>query len=304
MAMWWVVNTSRGQQQVYAPTAAQAATITFQQTGETVPPPQGQGSSTRIEGLPEIQAGSGGSFADQWSAAGLASDLTAPGGYSESGYMAPGYGLGHNPFGQYTTPLGETQQLAEDGSGYQGDQVGPFPLTIGGSSDRPIGREAFESEFRGALNRAKLGGGGNPFRGYLGRETQPAFDAYDIRGATGQDASNSPYGFIQDLFSKGAGLGQGITSMASDAWNEMVRQRNAGGPSTNPFIDPEAELDPSQAVQLGRVANRAARSKYGNLGASWLPSAEEQYQRYLAQSNPSGTPSNIVDFFNRRVFGR
>ena len=268
MANWYVVRTSRGQQQVYAPTAAQAATAVFQQTGETVAPPPEPGFPAQVAGVPVIAAGSGGSFADQWSGSGLASDQTQP------------------------------------SSGYLGDQVGPFPLTIGGSSDRPIGREAFESEFRGALNRAKLGGGGNPFRGYLGRETQPAFDAYDIRGATGQDASNSPYGFIQDLFSKGAGLGQGITSMASDAWNEMVRQRNAGGPSTNPFIDPEAELDPSQAVQLGRVANRAARSKYGNLGASWLPSAEEQYQRYLAQSNPSGTPSNIVDFFNRRVFGR
>src|SRR3990167_1202245 len=126
MAMWWVVNTSRGQQQVYAPTSQDAVKIVLQQTGETVAPPSGPGFPAQVAGVPVIAAGSGGSFADQWSGSGLASDQTQP------------------------------------SSGYLGDQVGPFPLTIGGSSDTPIDRNAFESEFRGALNKANLGGGGNP----------------------------------------------------------------------------------------------------------------------------------------------
>ena len=213
---------------------------------------------------------------------------------------------GANPgqMAEHNDPVsGVTFWSAGGSGGASGGGYGPFSKTIGGFGEDPT-PQGFESEYRGALNRANLGGGGNPFRGYLNRLADPASDVYDVGRAVGLNNEISPYAFISKLFEQGMNLGQGVTTSASDAWNEMLRQRASGsGPATNTFLDPEAALDPNEAVQLGEVANRAARTKYG-YSANLLPSAGEQYQRYLAQPNPGGTPSNIIDFFNRRIFGR
>jgi len=210
------------------------------------------------------------------------------------------FGSNFTPAGAGAEPIAGYNNLSAD-TGQQ--PPGGASGTIGGFGKDPT-PQGFESEYRGALNRANLGGGGNPFRGYLNRLADPASDVYDVGRAVGLNNEISPYAFISKLFGQGMDIGDGVTTSASDAWNEMLRQRASGsGPATNEFLDPEAALDPVKAVQLGEVANRAARTKYG-YSANLLPSAGEQYQRYLAQPNPGGTPSNIIDFFNRRIFGR
>ena len=220
---------------------------------------------------------------------------------------------GANPgqMAEHNDPVsGVTFWSAGGSGGASGGGYGPFSQTIGGFGEDPT-PQGFESEYRAAANRANLGGGGNPFRGYLNRQAAPASDVYDVGRAVGLNNETSPYAFISSLFGKGLdfgqgdNFGQGLTAAASAAWNEMLRQRASGsGPETNEFLDPEASLDPSKAIQLGEVANRAARTKYG-YSSNLLPSAGEQYQRYLAQPRPAGgPPSNIIDFFNRRIFGR
>src|SRR3990167_7677149 len=217
------------------------------------------------------------------------------------------FGSDFTPAGAGAEPIAGYNNLSAD-TGQQ--PPGGASGTIGGFGKDPT-PQGFESEYRGALNRANLGGGGNPFRGYLNRLADPASDVYDVGRAVGLNNETSPYAFISSLFGKGLdfgqgdNFGQGLTAAASAAWNEMLRQRASGsGPETNEFLDPEASLDPSKAIQLGEVANRAARTKYG-YSSNLLPSGGEQYQRYLAQPRPAGgPPSNIIDFFNRRIFGR
>src|SRR3990167_10454255 len=72
---WYVVRTSAGDRQVFADTPQRAATIVFQQTGETVPPPAGPGFDGQVAGIPTITIGSGGEATGQL---GLASDATRP----------------------------------------------------------------------------------------------------------------------------------------------------------------------------------------------------------------------------------
>src|SRR3990167_6893007 len=249
MAMWWVVNTSRGQQQVYAPTAQQAATITFQQTGETVPPPSGQGSPTKLADIPVIAAGSGGSFADQWSSAGLASDQTSPGGYPESGYMAPGYGLGHNPFGQYTS-YGEggggtvsRQQALDETDNFSGQFLNKLGIPAFGAS--PF-QEWQGQQYAPTLAAFKLGSATNPsgtFDNYLGSR--------GLMGAR-QDL-NTGYEGLLGSADQGAAA-QAREAIGAESWNEVLAARARaklgqffGGPSFTrrlPALEQQYEASP------------------------------------------------------------
>src|SRR3989304_338915 len=160
MANWYVVRTSRGQQQVYAPTAAQAATAVFQQTGETVAPPPDPGFPAQVAGVPVIAAGSGGSFADQWSGSGLASDQTQPTGQPSSGYTGS-----HNPFGQYTSfgvgggGMVPRQRQLDELEQFSGQFANKFNIPAFGESPFQAWQER---QYAPTLAAFKLGSAANP----------------------------------------------------------------------------------------------------------------------------------------------
>ena len=164
MAMWWVVNTSRGQQQVYAPTSQEAVKIVAQQTGETVPAPQGQGFPSKVTGIPEIQSGSGGSFAGQWTSAGLASDQTSPGPQQPSPPQGPGNVLGGlervAPVAAYRRGL-QRQGIPESGilSSYLSELYGPAAATFG--VQQALGQTPYtdpENAFQHFVTESPVGG--------------------------------------------------------------------------------------------------------------------------------------------------
>ena len=215
MANWYVVRTSRGQQQVYAPTAAQAATAVFQQTGETVAPPPEPGFPAQVAGVPVIAAGSGGSFADQWSGTGLASDQTQPSGQPSSGYTGS-----HNPFGQYTS-YGEggggtvpREQALDELGNFRGQFYNKFNIPAFGASPY---QEWQEGQYAPALAAFKLGSGGNPNR---------TFD--DYLGSTGllgarQDL-NTGYEGLLGSADQGAAA-QAREAIGAESWNELLAAR-------------------------------------------------------------------------------
>jgi len=213
--MWWVVNTSRGQQQVYAPTAQQAATITFQQTGETVPPPSGPGLDAQAPGIPVIQAGSGGSFADQWSSAGLASDQTQPSGQPSSGYTGS-----HNPFGQYTS-YGEggggtvpRQRQLDELEQFSGQFANKFNIPAFGESPFQAWQER---QYAPTLAAFKLGSAANPERTF-----EDYLSARGLMGAR-QDL-NTGYENLLGSSDQGAAA-QARESIGKDAWDQLVAAR-------------------------------------------------------------------------------
>ena len=215
MANWYVVRTSRGQQQVYAPTAAQAATAVFQQTGETVAPPPEPGFPAQVAGVPVIESGSGGSFADQWSGSGLASDQTQPSGQPSSGYTGS-----HNPFGQYTSygeggggTVPRDQALDELGN-FQGQFYNKLNIPSFGAS--PF-QEWQEQQYAPTLAAFKLGSGANPsgtFDNYLGS-----------RGLMGaREDLNTGYESLLGSADQGAAA-QAREAIGTDAWNQLVAAR-------------------------------------------------------------------------------
>ena len=199
----------------------------------------------------------------------------------------------------YTNVGGSADTPARPG----GDTFGGPGQAIGGVDEAT--RQSFMSQFRRGLDSQPGMSGANPFRGFLNRQAEPALDVFATRSALGQERG-TPQEFVANLFGGPGSLSGGITRAASEAWQELLNQKAGGtAPSTNYFLDPDETLSGDDATQLGNVANRAARSKYGTWGASFLPSASEQYQRYLAQPEDApGSQRNLIDFFNRRVFGR
>src|SRR3990167_1415817 len=215
MAMWWGVNTSRGQQEGDAPTAQQAATITFQQTGETVPPPSGPGLDAQAPGIPVIQAGSGGSFADQWSSAGLASDQTQLSGQPSSGYTGS-----HNPFGQYTS-YGEggggtvpRQRQLDELEQFSGQFANKFNIPAFGESPFQAWQER---QYAPTLAAFKLGSAANPERTF-----EDYLSARGLMGAR-QDL-NTGYENLLGSSDQGAAA-QARESIGKDAWDQLVAAR-------------------------------------------------------------------------------
>ena len=274
MANWYVVRTSRGQQQVYAPTAAQAATAVFQQTGETVAPPPEPGFPAQVAGVPVIAAGSGGSFADQWSGSGLASDQTQP----TSGYQpSSGYTGSHNPFGQYTvgaTPGStEVQEL--------------FP------------EEAYQAGLRGA--------GFNPegaFGGFLRNRFDPTLANFWANKALTQGRGESTAGFDdfqQYAGSTAGGRGGNIYDSARDYFRQIAGGANVGGlGESNEALrnvrvrgedDPEAPGSAENRRRLATLARSAAFGQYGGWGSTLLPSdrsVQGEFDRRLYANTQAG----------------
>ena len=221
------------------------------------------------------------------------------------------FGSNFTPAGSGATEISGYQTIATSGTGSQGgtgDTGNQGNQGVGGGAIGGVDeatRQSFMSQFRRGLDSMPGNSGANPFRGFMNRQAEPALDVFATRAALGQEAG-TPQDFITNLFGGAGGLSGGVTRAAGEAWQELLNQKAGGtAPATNYFLDPDSTLDEGDASQLGNVANRAARSKYGTWGASFLPTAQEQYQRYLAQpTGGASTQPNLIDFFNRRVFGR
>ena len=267
MAMYWVVNTSRGQHQVYAPTAQQAATITFQQTGETVPPPSGQGSPTRIEGIPEIQAGSGGSFADQWSGSGLASDATGP----ASGLA-----------GQDTPP--------------------PAPPGGPGNVLGGLERVAPVAAYRRGLQRQGIPESGI-LSSYLSELYGPAAATFGVQQALGQ----TPYTDLENAFQHfvtESPVG-GTRQRATNAFNALTTGAANTNEALARYRDPYAEarqggeVDDDALSDIFSLAGQAAATKYSPFAARRLLRSPGRVQSLYEQG---GFEGNILDHI-RKLYG-
>ena len=131
---YFIVRTSAGDRQVFADTPERAALLVFQQTGETVAPPQGAGFPARVAGVPDLVVGSGGSAANQLT--GRADDQTRPAAGVSAPPQGPGTVLGGlervAPVAAFRRGL-QRQGLPEEGifSGYLNELYGPAAATFG-----------------------------------------------------------------------------------------------------------------------------------------------------------------------------
>ena len=202
---------------------------------------------------------------------------------------------------------GEPGQTSGDtGDPFAGMDPGalqPVPPAAGLPEGAPIGgtdeptEQSFRSQYRRALDERNLPPRARPFRAYLHRQEAPTFNVFQLQRALGQQgAADRPQEYVGGLAGGQGGFGAGLTNRAGAAWSELLRQRGGGAvPTAEPFLEADPGADAAEVI--GGVARRAARQQYGTWGASFLPSQEETYQRYLAQpAGATGTDQAYIDY--------